>query len=239
MKIIAIYYIATSNYKNAFLNFLEGLQLFLPNLKKIVVLLTDGLEEYNGYKDFKNNIYIDRRYINHYPWPIITLYKHYLINENKIDCDYACYFNADIEIVKLINECEFDLTKINFTTHAAHNKGLIQHIGHHSEVNANKLSKYYNILFDPNNADKLYCQACFFLGQSDLFFDMCKEITDMVNHDMQNEFVFLRWHDEHYMNVWILQHNDICYIRPYVNCFYKNHTIFFKNCNLQNKVDKQ
>ena len=33
---------------------------------------------------------------------------------------------------------------------------------------------------------------------------MCEEISKMVNEDMQKNCCFLRWHDEHYMNNWIL-----------------------------------
>jgi hypothetical protein len=216
---------------------LESLPLFLPEYKKIVVLLTDGLEEYNNYEDPDNNIYIDRRYINHYPWPVVTLYKHFLIKENKIDCDYVCYFNADITITK---ECGMDIfvdSKINFTTHSAHYDGSVERLYKHCEVDANKLSKYYNILSNTNNTDK-YCQACFFLGPRDLFYIMCEDIADMINYDLQNNCAFLRWHDEHYLNVWVIKNKDLSYIDSYVNIYSKQNTIFFKYETSKNKVLK-
>ena len=55
-KHLVIYYIATSNYKQGFKHFQKNLHLFYPELEKTVVILSDGLEEWNAVVD-KNNIF--------------------------------------------------------------------------------------------------------------------------------------------------------------------------------------
>ena len=78
---IAVYYIATGDYKKLFPEFLESVQNFFPPYKKVVKVISDGLEEFKDYE--KGNVKVDLcPRINDYPWPIITLYKMWHILEN-------------------------------------------------------------------------------------------------------------------------------------------------------------
>ena len=222
MKTIAVYYIATNVYCEMFAGFLDSLKYFMPTYKKVVVLLTDGLEEYDGYNDTENNISVDRRYINHYPWPIITLYKHYLILSNRIDCDYAVYFNADIicnEEFKYTDNT-FDMGKMNFTSHAnvRYKDSTIDNHAFTYE-HENSMRSAYRFALDENR-NNTYCQAAFFFGESNLFFTMCKEIFEYVDTDLRGNYVYLKWHDESYMNVWVQLHPEEVSIMPEFLCAY-------------------
>lgn len=231
MKTIAVYYIATDVYCELFKPFIESLHNFMPDCKKVVVLLTNGLHEYEGYNDTENNIVIDRRELTHYPWPIVTLYKHYLINANRINCDYAVYFNADTvcrEYDWAANP--FSDTKITLSTHSTCRvedstikKMAFQYWGKTCDN-----SNYAELIKDPDVQNNLYIQASFFFGPADNFFKMCKEIAFIVNDDMLHNFCFLRWHDETYMNVWVLDNLDKVDIRERVmSCF--SDGAFFKS----------
>lgn len=89
---IGIYYYATKVYKDYFDGFYNSLNIFFPGHEKKIVLFTD--DEQNIYKD-KNDI--EWHYINHYPWPIISLYKFYRTLETLSDeFDIIFHFNSNI-----------------------------------------------------------------------------------------------------------------------------------------------
>lgn len=216
MKTIAVYYIATNVYCEMFEGFLNSLKFFMPTYKKVVVLLTDELEEYTNYVDNENNISVDRRHINHYPWPIITLYKHYHILTNRIDCDYAVYFNADIicnEEFKYTDNT-FDMDKMNFSSHA-NVRYKDSTIREHAFIyqHPNSINSIYHYVLD-ECPEETYCQAAFFFGPSELFFEMCKDIFEYVDCDLRGNYVYMKWHDESYMNVWIQLHKSLSNIIP-------------------------
>lgn len=73
MKHLAIYYIATSNYKMGFVHFKKNLGSFYPDFRKTVIILSDGLEKYDNIVE--GNITYKTYHIDHFPWPIITLFK--------------------------------------------------------------------------------------------------------------------------------------------------------------------
>lgn len=231
MKTIAVYYIATNVYCELFKPFIESLHKFMPDCKKIVVLLTDGLNEYEGYEDKENNIVIDRRNLTHFPWPIVTLYKHYLINANRIDCDYAVYFNADTVCRDYDWENNpFSDSKITLTTHTTCrvDESTIKARAFWYWFDACDCSSYAEVLRDPEVQNEKYVQASFFFGPSNKFFKMCEEIAFIINDDMLHKCAFLRWHDETYMNVWVLDNLDKVVILPRIqSCF--NDGAFFKS----------
>lgn len=99
---IAIYYIATNKYTMYAENFLDSIKYFWPNQEKTIVLIgTEELKQYEGERDGMKIIYNKE---THYPWPVITLYKFYLMKIYKIEADYHFYFNANT----IINEYQFD-----------------------------------------------------------------------------------------------------------------------------------
>ena len=59
MKTITIYYIATDSYSCFWRGFISTIHKFLPSFKKHVILITDGLEEYDNIKE-ENGVTIER-----------------------------------------------------------------------------------------------------------------------------------------------------------------------------------
>ena len=60
---IAVYYIATGKYKVLFPEFLESVHNFYPDNKKIVKVISDGLEEYSDYEKGNDDAGYRSRYV--------------------------------------------------------------------------------------------------------------------------------------------------------------------------------
>ena len=75
---IAVYYVATKQYIMFFDAFLGGLKNFFPNISKKVVLITD-CDNVNFEEKSSDKIEIVQKHIDHYYWPIPTLFKMFYI----------------------------------------------------------------------------------------------------------------------------------------------------------------
>lgn len=211
-KHLVIYYIATSNYKQGFKHFQKNLHLFYPELEKTVVILSDGLEEWNAVVD-KNNIFYLVIPIQHYCWPIITLFKMKYILDNKIvGADYVCYVNANFQFnpsfdFNKINQF-IDLNKFNASRHAW--SGFDTKIdldGFIYDKGINKESKAY--IEKPYR----YVQAAFFIGKANIVYEMCENVLTMCEEDLKRNII-PNFHDESYLNKWIndnQENNEIIY----------------------------
>ena len=199
-KKIAVYYIVTGAYKSLFPGFLESLQNFFPDCKKVVKLLSDGLEEYKDYE--KGNVRVDLcPRINNYPWPIITLYKTYTMTDNwDEDCDYACYMNGNTEI-REHNLDVFDLDKITFSYHSFNSKNKKYNPWPYININPHSRAYLENETYE-------YVQGGFFFGPNELVKKMCEDITEMLIYDTSRS-MFAQWHDESYINKWCVENEDI------------------------------
>lgn len=205
MKHLAIYYIATSNYKEGFKYFKQNLEYFYPGMRKTVVVLSDGLTEWNNVTegDITYKVYP----ILHMPWPLVALLKMNYILEHKIDCDYACYLNANLQINKNYNysSTDIDLSKLNCTLHSyCDNTDKTGELldGHKFAWAIRKDSVAY--IADPYT----YVQAGFFIGDSHIVYAMCESVSKMVEIDLRRNII-PQWHDESYLNKWRLLHKDL------------------------------
>ena len=197
---IAVYYIATGKYKRLFPEFLESLQNFFPDNKKVVKLLSDGLEEYRDYE--KGNVKVDLcPRINNYPWPIITLYKTYTMTDNWDDtCDYSCYMNGNA-YVKEHSPDVFDLNKITFSYHSFNGKNKPYDPWPYININTHSRAYLENGTYE-------YVQGGFFFGPSDIVKKMCEDITEMIQYDTASH-MFAQWHDESYINKWCVENSEL------------------------------
>lgn len=190
---MVIYYIATSNYKMGFKYFKANLKYFYPNIKKTVVVISDGLKEWDDVveDDITYKVYT----INHYPWPIITLFKMKLILDHWIDCDYCFYFNGNLQYNKDCKDTNLILDKLNVSRHTFSNEDVYD--GNKFE-NVSHLSKAY--IDKPYS----YIHGGFFGGDSKIVKRMCEDISNMVECDLKNN-VIPQWHDESYLNKWCVE----------------------------------
>lgn len=205
MKHLAIYYIATSNYKEGFKYFKQNLEYFYPEMQKTVIILSDGLDEWDNVTE--GNISYKVRHIQHMPWPIVTLFKMNYILEHKIDCDYVCFMQSNLRINKDYdyNSSRIDLSKLNLTRHAyAKNtkNNIVELDGYTYAPNINKDSVAY--IHKPYT----YVQAGFFIGPSDIVYAMCDSVSKMVEIDLRHNII-PKWHDESYLNKWQSMHKDL------------------------------
>lgn len=198
---IGIYYLATDIYKNSFTTFLNSVKNFFPGIKKTIILLSDGLEEYDGTK-LDNNIYIIRKYLHHQPWPIITLFKMTTILENQGDYDYVFYFNCNSIILKNNDYSWFDSNKLILAYHKDWFGNECKTFKFLEPFNDNPNSLSYM-----GTLDYTYVQGAFFGGKSELVYNMCKEVTEMLNVDLINNII-PRWHDESYLNKYCYLYKD-------------------------------
>lgn len=206
MKHLVIYYVCTADYKLFFEDFNTSIKNFYPEFNRTIIIISDGLSEYNNYYDEEYNIHYKVKYIPHYPWPINTLFKMKYINDHKIDCDYAFYFNADLMFNEQILNYKdfFNLELLNVSRH-----GNCEYYGNDEFDYDNK---YYDrgqvensMSYIPNKYT--YVSGAIFGGNAKIFYEMCNDIDTYVEIDLKNRIIPI-WHDESYLNKWCYVYKD-------------------------------
>lgn len=201
-KTIAIYYIATNTYKQYFKGFYKTLKYFLPGYKKTVILMTDDSEDI--YK--KANIVWN--HIDHYPWPIITLYKMYLIKNHFYNATYHFYVNANALFKKETDSSKVLTDKLTCSFLQLNGK-------------------------NPYNEELPYIQGGFFGGPTNIFNKMCTDIINAVNDCLNKQHSIPEYHDETLLNQWYAEHTESCsiiYIYDYVKLTSKKSIDQLKEC---------
>ncbi len=224
---IAVFYIATGDYKKLFSEFIDSLDNFFPKCKKIVKVISDGLEEYKDYE--KGNVKVELcPRINDYPWPIITLYKMWHILENFDEsCDYACYFNGNATINKHAEDI-FDLDKVTVSYHSFNSNHKAYNPWTYININPSSIAYLENETYE-------YIQGGFFFGTTKLIRKLCEEIVNMVKYDT-NRSIIAQWHDESYLNKWCYMNSDIV-DKKYLMTVYKDEIDLTKFIYLRSKKD--
>ena len=222
---IAVFYIATGDYKKLFADFLESLQNFFPMYEKRVKLISDGLEEYESYE--KGNVKVDLcPRINDYPWPIIALYKMWHIFENfDFSCDFSCYFNGNAIIFNHDNDV-FDFERVTVSYHSFNSKKFAYNPWPYINISPQSCAYLENETYE-------YVQSCFFFGPSTMIYEMCQEVNQMLKNDMSLGF-FAQWHDESYLNKWCVLHSDFV-SRQYVMTVYREDVDSYRFVYLRDK----
>ena len=209
---IAVYYISTGEYKILFPEFLESLQNFFPSYEKVVKLISDGLEEYANYQKGKVKVELCPR-INHYPWPIVTLYKMWHILENFDEtCDFSCYFNGNAIVFEHSNDV-FNLEKITTSYHSFNSKSNPYDPWPYIYPNQNSCAYLENGTYE-------YVQAAFFFGPNNLMRQLCEEVVEMIKKD-SGYCLYPQWHDESYLNKWCVEHSNLV-DKKYILTAYEN-----------------
>ena len=203
MKHLVIYFIATSKYKEGFKYFKENLRYFFPDMRKTIVILSDGLENWNNVveEDISYKVF----HIDHFYWPIIALFKMKYILDYKQDCDFVCYFNADLQFnpnYKIPLSEVLDLTKLNLTRHSWHYDDTL-YDGNIFAYNIDRRSLAFI------SHEYTYVQSCFFLGPAEIIYKMCHDISNWVKLDLKKNII-PQWHDESYLNKWCEENKELC-----------------------------
>jgi hypothetical protein len=194
---IGIYYIATSNYKVGFKYFKENLKYLFPTLKKKVLILSDGLEEWDNVVE--DNIIYKVCRINHLPWPIVTLFKmKYIIDYWDNDFDYVFYFNGNLQYNK---KAKLQLPdKLIVSTHVMGNCSDVFDGHKFAKIDKNSVA----FIEEPYK----YIHGGLFYGPSTIVKKMCREVCKMCETDLKANII-PQWHDESYLNKWCVDNNDL------------------------------
>lgn len=195
---LGIYYIATSNYKMGFEHFRKNIHLFAPHLEKEVVVLSDGLEEWNDKEE--NGVKYKVHYIRHHVWPIITLFKmKYILDFKDNSYDYVCYFNGNLQYNPQYR-IYFDWEKLNVSRHTfsdANDKYDGNKFESVSKDSVAYIDKYYQ-----------YIHGGLFFGKASIVYKMCEDVSNMVEIDLKNNII-PQWHDESYLNKWCVENEHL------------------------------
>ena len=216
METLAIYYIATSNYKMGFEHFKKKLHYFFPQFKKTVVILSDGLDEWDNVEE--NGILYKVNHIQHFCWPIITLFKMKYINDFQIESDYACYFNGNLQcnVNYDYKNSNIDFNKLNVSIHVCSSDNDEYDGKRFANIDVNSIayiSKPYK-----------YIQGGFFFGPSNIVYGMCKEVSEMCEIDLKKNII-PQWHDESYLNKWCSDNEHLVNKQRFMS-----HINFADNC---------
>ena len=209
-----IFYIATSVYKNYFDNFLKTVKYIFPNNKKELIILSDGLEEYNDKQI--DNIHIVVENIIDYPYPLINLCKFQTIYyyAKKYNIDKILYFDADTIIF------EKDDNYWTWIDNLLDSNRLICSYHPHYLYNNEKIFYNNGFLYDDTNLgvycnpkyvhdNKCYIMSSFFMGSFKSLEYIYKQIYDMTSKDLRNSRWIPWFSDEAYLNALNVNDNII------------------------------
>lgn len=192
-KTLGIYYIATSNYKAGFEHFKKNLLYFEPDFEKEVIILSDGLSEWDNVVE--NNIKFKVHYLHHHPWPIISLFKMKYILDFWGDYDYVCYFNGNLQYNSFYSGPSFDWDKLNVSRHTFSNED--------DQFDGTKFEQVSRDSLAYISTPYKYIHGGLFFGNQEIIKKMCTDVTSMAESDLKKNII-PQWHDESYLNRWCI-----------------------------------
>lgn len=135
-------------------------------------------------------------YIDHMPWPLITLlrYHNFLRYEQDLrECDYLFYIDADLKIVQDIGD---DILGDLVATQ--HPGFFDKPRAYWTYENRPELNSYI-----PYNMGKQYVVGSYQGGSTDSYLKACKTMVEWINQDLGNRLLSV-WDDESYWNKYCL-----------------------------------
>ena len=198
MNKIAILYICTGNYDVFWETFYKSSEkYFLTNSEKHYFVFTDSHKIYN-----QKNIRITKVHQKNLGWPYNTLMRFNMFKriENQLkDFDYIFFLNDNILFVDKVTE---DILPIN--------EDLLV-VKHPAFYNRNNLEFTYDrneesTAYIEIGKGKYYVAGGFNGGKSKSFIKLINDLDKNINEDLKHN-VIARWHDESYLNKYILDKN--------------------------------
>lgn len=209
-----IFYIATNVYKNYFDNFLNTVKHIFPDKEKDLIIISDGLTEYNNKSLDNINIYVEE--IFDFPYPIINLCKFQIIYNyaKKYNIDKILYFDADTIIFEKNNDfwnyidTLLDSDKLIFSYHP-------HYLYNNESIFYNNGFMYHNdslaVNVDPNYIydNKCYIMTSFFMGSLNAVKYGYEKVYRMSSQDLRNHRWIPWFSDEAYINALNINDNII------------------------------
>ena len=214
-KIIRIVYVATHSYCYYAKNFMESLPNFAPGMKKMVTILSDHLENFDGYW---NGDIISTNVIKMFDlyYPCINLHKPYFIEQlPAVGADYVFYFDADTlfqEVPDYDWEAffkELDEGKLAISKHPVY--AMKDGAELYKTKKENWISNFFTANLtekDPNSSayisdsEYTYVISSFFGGSRETMHKICEEMMRITRYDLsrQRGYHIPLYMDENYFN---------------------------------------
>jgi len=228
---ILVFYIATSVYKEYFKTyFIKTVTNLFPNDDKTIILISDGLEEYDNMKlDLHTKIV--RKEIIDFPYPIINLCKFQIVEHyaKGYNTDIIMYFDADSLIFSKDDEFWENLKDqmieqyyermfFSYHPHYLYNKDFIfgreYFFPKRGQVN---ISNIWNLIMK----HKCYIMTSFFMCSPKALHYFVERVYELSKLDLREIRQIPELSDETYINVInicdnILDNKDNIYLEKYI-----------------------
>lgn len=209
-KIIEIVYICTGGYCNYVKPFTDSIKYFFPGYKKILRIVSDKCDEYEGFIT-DDIIYTTVTKKPNLIFPCVPIHKMSWVNEiPKCNSDYVFYFDADTIFRDLPNynwEYLLDIMDNGNVLLTRHPSYLLKD----ENVRNKWLDWFYNS--NPTRDDRyasyisddeyLYVITSFFAAKKRVMTEFCNKVTSLQLEDMTRDksYYIPRFIDENYVNM--------------------------------------
>lgn len=224
---IGIFYIATGTYKKYFNNFAKSLVYLFPNNKKKLIVISDGLKEYDNCKI--NNIDVIVEDFIDYPYPFINTNKLQIINHyaKKYNISTIAYFDADTEIIKNEQENFYDnlleISKTKFISTIPpyfikfNINDLIYAVNNCSFFGSNCKFSDFEFLGIGNLIEKDYkwMQTSFFICTYDILNNISNKVRQLICYNSRIMGYKFNYSEELYVNYLNLYYPELFHIDYY------------------------
>ena len=201
-KRIAIFSIFTGNYSVFYKQFIKSIAFdFLPECDKHFFICTD--KKLPDYKCVKGKV--TQCIIDDLPWPFNTLrrYEFYndLLSEDILNYDYVFFLNSNTRCKTQITINDINLEKdFTFTLHDNHfMESVNEKPFERDEVSTAQFSEKW--------VNPEYIGGRFFGAKPPKFSEMCIELENNINLDLEKDFI-ATWHDESHLNWYYNTHKE-------------------------------
>lgn len=225
MKNIGLVYMATSVYKNYFENFLESLKFLFPEDNKTLIVISDGLQEFN--EKTINGVKIYVKDVVDLPYPFLPCCKFRFVTRYTKEFNFDYIMNFDSDTIILEKPIEFwnklkdklETGKLLMTQHPHYLYTPDRHFYEPFIVSNPDSIGYIDAAYI--NDRHSYIMTSFFAGKYDIIKYFDNQIYYMLGRDMDNLRWIPRFPDEAYMNKLyitenVLNNNDNILLEKYV-----------------------
>jgi hypothetical protein len=227
-NIIGIFYIVTGIYKQFFPKFLKTLHYTFPNKLKKLIVISDGLIEYNNMCVDNINIKVEE-FIN-YPYPFININKLQIVLHyaKKYNIDSIVYFDAETYFFEKDENFYNNLLEkskkqfVSLLPLYMYGRVLKDHIRDSNIWSMwAETNRYEDFGFFYKNNDydtcktDIWIQTSFFMCSSDILEKLNNKIMDLIGYNQRIMGCKLNASDEFYVNYLNLYYPELFYADYY------------------------
>lgn len=212
-NIIGIFYIATGVYKNYFQKFIETINYCFPNKTKKLIIISDGLKEYDNM--YINGVNITVEDFISYPYPYININKFQIIHHyaKKYKINNIVYFDSETYFFEKEESFYDDLLKqskdklislipsyfIKYTF-----RDFIYVVNTYTlwgqDNNFRDFDYFYSDNYDNININYKWIQTSFFICSFDILSKINNLLKDLILYNNRITGNKLNYSDELYIN---------------------------------------